>query len=297
MSQPNNFSKPVITATIEPKTKDARDELGQALARIAQDDPTLRVHIDSETGQTTISGMSEQHLELIADILMSKYDVAVNLSNPTVIYLETIRSMAIGEGKYIRQIGGQGNYGHVKIRIAPSKYGKGYEFSNDTREDSIPAEYIRAIDQGVQEGMRHGVLTGSEMVDIEVSLYDGSYHDDDSNEMAFTIAASMAFKETARKARPVLLEPVMQVEVTVHEEYMGAVINDLNSRRGLIEDMQMLDGSQIIRAVAPLSTMLGYPAQLRSLSYGRANCSIKFEKYEVAPYPPEDDWQAPVRMK
>jgi elongation factor G len=267
------------------------------LAMIAEDDPTLRIDIDSETKQIILSWMSEQHLELAADLLMREHDVAVSLSNPKVIYLETIRSMAVAEGKYIRQTDGKGNYGHIKIRVAPNECGRGYEFSNDTRDGSIPAEYISAIDQGFQEAMQHGILISSEMVDIEVSLYDGSYHEIDSNEMAFKIAAVMAFKEAARKAMPVLLEPVMWVEVTTPEEYIGAIIHDLNSRRGRIEDMQMLDSLQIVRADTPLSTILGYPAKLRSLSHGRANCSITLKKYDVAPYPLEDDWQAPVRVK
>ena len=295
MPEPYKHPKPIIKARIEPKTNGSLEKMSLALAMIADDDPTVQVHSDPETKQILLSGMSEQHLEFAVDLLKSEYDVAVNLCNPEVIYLETIRSTAIAEGKYIRQTGGHGNYGHVKIRITPSNHGKGYEFSNDTREGTIPTEYVHATNQGIREALRHGVLTGAEMVDIEVSLYDGSYHGIDSNEMAFKIAASMALKEAARKATPVLMEPVMFVEITVPEEYMGAIISDLNSRRGLIVDMQMFDDSQIISAVAPLSTILGYPAQLRSLSNGRANCTIKFKEYDVASHPPEDDWQAPVR--
>jgi elongation factor G len=294
MPQLNNLTRPIIRATIEPKMKNISERTCLALAMIADDDPTLRV--DSESEQIILSGTSEQHLELVVDLLIRQHDVAVILGRPEVIYLETIRSMAIAEGKYIRQTGGTGNYGHVKIRITPGEYGKGYEFSNDTRDGSIPAEYIQAIDQGCQDAMRHGVLTGSEMVDIEVSLYDGSYHEIDSNEMAFKIAASMALKEAARKAKPVLLEPVMEVEVRVPEEFMGAVIGDLNSRRGRIEDMEAVGEAMAIKATAPLSTMIGYGPGLQLLLRGRANSFVKFKQYEVAPNLPfDDDGLAPVR--
>jgi elongation factor G len=294
----NNAPKPIIKATIAPKTTDSLEKMSLALAMITEEDPTLRIDIDSETREIFLSGMSEQHLEFAADFLMREHDVAVSLGRPEVIYLETIRSMAIGEGKYIRQIGGSGNYGHVKIRLAPKEYGKAYQFSNDTRDGSIPAEYIQAIDQGCRDAMLHGVLTGSEMMDIEVSLYDGSHHETDSNEMAFTIAASMAFKEAARKAHPALLEPVMDVEVRGPEEFMGAVIRDLNSRRGRIEEMDTVNETVVIKAAVPLSAVLGYATHLQSFLEGRASCSIKFKQYEVAPNPPfDDDGLAAVRVK
>ena len=253
-----DFPKPVIEVAVEPKTKADQEKMGMALAKLAQEDPTFRVRTDIDSGQTIISGMGELHLEIIVDRMMREYKVEANVGKPQVNYRETIRANAEAEGKYIRQTGGSGNYGHAKIRITPNEPGKGYEFSNDTKGGTIPKEYIKPIDQGIQEAMQRGVLAGYEMVDIKVSLYDGSYHDVDSNEMAFKIAGSMAFKEAARKAKPVLLEPVMAVEVTVPEEYMGTIIGDLNSRRGRIEGMEMVGSTQAIRATVPLCTMFGY---------------------------------------
>src|SRR5438067_2365046 len=233
------FAVPVISVAVEPKTKADQEKMGMALAKLAQEDPTFRVHTDPDSGQTIISGVGELHLEIIVDRMMREYKVEANVGKPQVAYRETIRSNSEAEGKYIRQTGGSGNYGHAKIRISPNEPGKGYEFTNDTKGGSIPKEYIKPIDQGIQDAMQRGVLAGYEMVDVKVSLYDGSYHDVDSNEMAFKIAGSMAFKEAAKKAKPVLLEPVMAVEVTVPEEYMGTIIGDLNSRRGRIEGMEM----------------------------------------------------------
>ena len=238
-----DFPKPVIAVAVEPKTKVDQEKMGMALAKLAQEDPTFKVHTDPDSAQTIISGMGELHLEIIVDRMMREYKVEANVGKPQVAYRETIRSNAEAEGKYIRQTGGSGNYGHAKIRIEPNEPGKGYEFSNDTKGGTIPKEYIKPIDQGIQDAMLRGILAGYEMVDIKVSLYDGSYHDVDSNEMAFKIAGSMAFKEAARKAKPVLLEPVMAVEVTVPEEYMGTIIGDLNSRRGRIEGMEMVGGT------------------------------------------------------
>ncbi|MGI4756838.1 MAG: elongation factor G [Janthinobacterium lividum] len=278
-----DFPEPVIEVAVEPKTKADQEKMGMALAKLAQEDPTFRVRTDQTNGQTIISGMGELHLEIIVDRMMREHKVEANVGKPQVNYRETIRTPAEAEGKYIRQSGGSGNYGHAKIRIAPNDTGKGYEFTNDTKGGSIPKEYVKPIDQGIQEAMAGGVLAGYEMVDIKVSLYDGSYHDVDSNEMAFKIAGSMAFKEAARKAKPVLLEPVMSVEVTVPEDYMGTVIGDLNSRRGRIEGMEMVGGVQAIKATVPLSTMFGYATNLRGSTQGRGNFSMQFSQYEEAP--------------
>ncbi len=278
-----DFPEPVIEVAVEPKTKADQEKMGMALAKLAQEDPTFRVRTDQTNGQTIISGMGELHLEIIVDRMMREHKVEANVGKPQVNYRETIRNASEAEGKYIRQSGGSGNYGHAKIRISPNETGKGYEFTNDTKGGSIPKEYIKPIDQGIQEAMAGGVLAGYEMVDIKVSLYDGSYHDVDSNEMAFKIAGSIAFKEAARKAKPVLLEPVMSVEVTVPEDYMGTVIGDLNSRRGRIEGMEMVGGVQAIKATVPLSTMFGYATNLRGSTQGRGNFSMQFAQYEEAP--------------
>jgi len=278
-----DFPNPVIEVAVEPKTKADQEKMGMALAKLAQEDPTFRVRTDQTNGQTIISGMGELHLEIIVDRMMREHKVEANVGKPQVNYRETIKAPAEAEGKYIRQSGGSGNYGHAKIRIEPNETGKGYEFSNDTKGGAIPKEYIKPIDQGIQEAMAGGVLAGYEMVDIKVSLYDGSYHDVDSNEMAFKIAGSMAFKEAARKAKPVLLEPVMAVEVTVPEDYMGTVIGDLNSRRGRIEGMEMQGGVQAIKATVPLSTMFGYATNLRGSTQGRGNFSMEFKQYEETP--------------
>ncbi len=278
-----DFPAPVIELAVEPKTKADQEKMSMALAKLAQEDPTFRVHTDPDSGQTIIAGMGELHLEIIVDRMMREYKVEANVGKPQVAYRETIRSQAEAEGKYIRQTGGSGNYGHAKIRIQPNEPGKGYEFSNDIKGGVIPKEYIKPIDQGIQDAMRRGVLAGYEMVDIKVSLFDGSYHDVDSNEMAFKIAGSMAFKEAARKAKPVLLEPVMDVEVTVPEEFMGTIIGDLNSRRGRIEGMEMVGATQAIKAIVPLSTMFGYATHMRSSTQGRANYTMQFKQYEEAP--------------
>jgi elongation factor G len=284
-----DFPAPVIEVAVEPKTKVDQEKMGMALAKLAQEDPTFKVRTDITNGQTIISGMGELHLEIIVDRMMREYKVEANVGKPQVNYRETIRAKAEAEGKYIRQTGGSGNYGHAKIRIEPNEPGKGYEFSNDTKGGTIPKEYIKPIDQGIQEALLGGVLAGYEMVDIKVSLYDGSYHDVDSNEMAFKIAGSMAFKEAARKAKPVLLEPVMSVEVTVPEEYMGTIIGDLNSRRGRIEGMEMVGGVQAIKATVPLSTMFGYATAMRGSTQGRANFSMEFKQYEEAPRSVSDE--------
>jgi elongation factor G len=271
--------------------------MGMALAKLAQEDPTFTVRTDHDSGQTIIAGMGELHLEIIVDRMMREYKVEANVGKPQVNYRETIRGKAEAEGKYIRQTGGSGNYGHAKIRIEPNESGKGYEFSNDIKGGTIPKEYIKPIDQGIQEAMQGGVLAGYEMVDVKVSLYDGSYHDVDSNEMAFKIAGSIAFKAAARKAKPVLLEPVMAVEVIVPEDYMGTIIGDLNSRRGRIEGMEMVGNTQAIRATVPLSTMFGYATHMRGATQGRANYSMQFKQYEEAPRSVSEEIIAKVQGK
>jgi elongation factor G len=284
-----DFPAPVIAVAVEPKTKADQEKMGMALAKLAQEDPTFKVHTDPDSGQTIISGMGELHLEIIVDRMMREYKVDANVGKPQVAYRETIRKHSDAEGKYIRQTGGSGNYGHCKIRMEPNEAGKGYEFVNETTGGSIPREYIKPIDQGIREAMEGGVIAGYPMVDVKVILYDGSYHDVDSNEMAFKIAGSMAFKEAARKANPVLLEPVMKVEVVVPEEYMGTIIGDLNSRRGRIEGVEPRVGSQVVSATVPLSEMFGYATQMRSSTQGRANYSMHFSRYEEAPRSVSDE--------
>jgi translation elongation factor EF-G len=278
-----NIGPFIIFIAVEPKTKADQEKMGMALAKLAQEDPTFRVHTDPDSGQTIIAGMGELHLEIIVDRMMREYKVEANVGKPQVAYRETIRANAEAEGKYIRQTGGSSNYGHAKIRISPNEPGKGYEFTNEIKGGVIPKEYIKPIDLGIQDAMTRGVLAGYEMVDIKVSLYDGSYHDVDSNEMAFKIAGSMAFKEAAKKAKPVVLEPVMDVEVTVPEVYMGAILGDLNSRRGLIVDMEMIGETQVIRAAVPLPTLFGYPSVASCLTDGHASVSMHFLRYEVSP--------------
>ena len=262
------FPDPVIEVAIEPKTKAGQEKMGIALAKLAEEDPTFRAYTHEETGQTIIAGMGELHLEIIVDRLMREFHVEANVGKPQVAYKETIRGNSDVDTKYARQSGGRGQYGHVKIRIEPNP-GKGYEFVNAVVGGAIPKEYIPAVDQGIQGAMLSGVLAGYPVVDVKVSLYDGSYHEVDSSEMAFKIAGSMAFKEAMRKADPVILEPIMKVTVTVPEEYMGDVIGDLNSRRGLIEGMDAVAGAQQIRAHVPLSEMFGYATDMRSRTQGR----------------------------
>jgi len=290
------FPEPVIAVAVEPKTKTDQEKMGVALSKLAAEDPTFRVHTDPDSGQTIISGMGELHLEIIVDRMMREYKVDANVGKPQVAYRETIRKNSEAEGKYIRQTGGSGNYGHCKIRIEPNP-GKGYEFVNDIVGGSIPKEYIKPIDQGIREALEGGILAGYSMVDVKVSLYDGSYHDVDSNEMAFKIAGSMAVKEAARKASPVLLEPVMSVEVVVPEEYMGTIIGDLNSRRGRIEGMEHRAGSQVIKSMVPLSEMFGYATQMRSSTQGRATYSMHFARYEEAPRSVAEEIIAKVQGK
>jgi elongation factor G len=277
------FPETVISVAIEPKTKADQEKMGVALSRLADEDPTFKVRTDEESGQTIISGMGELHLEILVDRMKREHKVEANVGEPKVAFRETIRKQAEAEGKYIKQTGGSGNYGHCKLRIEPNTPGAGYEFVNAIKSGSIPKEYIKPIDQGVQGAIELGILAGYPLVDIKVTLYDGSYHDVDSNEMAFKFAGSIAFKEAARKASPVLLEPVMAVEVTVPEEHMGTIIGDINSRRGRIEGMEHAGGSQIIKAIVPLKEMFGYVNDIRSSTQGRASYSMQFARYEEAP--------------
>ncbi|HEX4320044.1 MAG TPA: elongation factor G [Acidobacteriaceae bacterium] len=277
------FPDTVISVAIEPKTKADQEKMGIALSRLADEDPTFKVKTDEDSGQTIISGMGELHLEILVDRMKREHKVEANVGEPKVAFRETIRKEADAEGKYIRQTGGSGNYGHCKIRIKPSEPGTGYFFTNDTKGGSIPKEFIKPIDQGIREALDGGILAGYPIVDVTVSLYDGSYHDVDSNEMAYKIAGSMAFKEAARKASPVLLEPVMAVEVTVPEDFVGTIIGDINSRRGRIESLEHAAGSQLVKAIVPLKEMFGYVNDIRSSTQGRASYSMQFARYEEAP--------------
>src|ERR1700728_2273299 len=277
------FPEPVISVAIEPKTKADQEKMGIALSRLADEDPTFKVRTDEDSGQTIISGMGELHLEILVDRMKREHKVEANVGEPKVAFRETIRKESEAEGKYIRQTGGSGNYGHAKIRLEPNETGKGVEFINEIKGGSIPKEYIKPIEHGIREAALGGILAGYELVDFKAFLYDGSYHDVDSNEMAFKIAGSLAFKEAARKASPVLLEPVMAVEVTVPEDFVGTIIGDINSRRGRIEGMEHVGGSQVIKAMVPLKEMFGYVNDIRSSTQGRASYSMQFARYEEAP--------------
>ena len=277
------FPDTVISVAIEPKTKADQEKMGVALSKLADEDPTFKVKTDEDSGQTIISGMGELHLEILVDRMKREHKVEANVGEPKVAFRETIRKESEAEGKYIRQTGGSGNYGHCKIRLKPSEPGKGYEFINDIKGGSIPKEFIKPIDQGIREALDGGILAGYPVVDVTVTLYDGSYHDVDSNEMAYKIAGSMAFKEAAKKASPVLLEPVMAVEVTVPEEFVGTIIGDINSRRGRIESLEHAAGSQLVKAIVPLKEMFGYVNDIRSSTQGRASYSMQFARYEEAP--------------
>jgi elongation factor G len=278
-----DFPEPVISVAIEPKTKADQEKMGVALGKLAQEDPTFKIHTDTDTNQTIISGMGELHLEIIVDRMMREFNVGANVGKPQVAYKETIRKKADAEGKYIRQTGGRGQYGHVRITVEPSQVGAGFVFENQIVGGSIPREYIKPIEQGIREAMSNGVLAGYEVKDVKVSLYDGSYHEVDSSEIAFKIAGSMAFKDGCKKASPALLEPVMKVEVVLPEEYMGDVIGDLNSRRGRIEGMEARPGTQIIKSFVPLAMMFGYATDLRSRTQGRATYTMHFSHYEEVP--------------
>lgn len=277
------FPEPVISIAIEPKTKADQEKLGLSLQKLASEDPSFRVRTDEETGQTILSGMGELHLEIIVDRLMREFKVEANVGKPQVAYRETISKKVKVEGKFVRQSGGRGQYGHVWLEIEPQEPGAGYEFVDAIKGGVVPREYIPAVDKGIKEAMESGVLAGFPVVDVKVSLIDGSYHDVDSSEMAFKIAGSMGFKDGSAKAAPVLLEPIMSVEVVVPEEYMGDVIGDLNSRRGRIMGMESRTGAQVVSSMVPLATMFGYATDLRSATQGRATYTMTFHHYEQVP--------------
>ena len=278
-----DFPDPVITVAIEPKTKADQEKMGIALSRLAQEDPTFKVKTDPETNQTIIAGMGELHLEIIVDRMMREFKVEANVGKPQVAYRETIRKRVESEGKFVRQSGGRGQYGHVKLIVEPNEPGKGYEFIDKIKGGVVPKEYIKPTDQGIQEALESGVLAGYPVVDVKVTIYDGSYHDVDSNEMAFKIAGSMGFKSGCEKAGPVILEPIMAVEVETPEDYMGDVIGNLNSRRGRIENMEDRSGSKIVTSKVPLAEMFAYSTTLRSMTQGRASYTMQFSHYEEAP--------------
>jgi len=276
------FPEPVIQLAIEPKTKADQEKLGMAIAKLVQEDPTLRVSTDADTGQTIIAGMGELHLEIVVDRLQREFNVGANVGKPQVAYRETIRTKSDAEGRFVRQTGGRGQFGHVKIKLEPLP-GGGYEFENAIVGGAVPKEFVGPAEKGIIEALEGGVLAGFPMSDVKVTIYDGSYHEVDSSEMAFKIAGSMALKEAARKAKPVLLEPVMKVEVVVPDEYMGSVNGDLISRRGRLEGVEMKGGTQIINAMVPLSEMFGYATELRSRTQGRGSFTMHFGRYEEAP--------------
>ena len=277
------FPDPVISVAVEPKTKADQEKMGIALQKLAQEDPSFRVATDEESGQTIISGMGELHLEIIVDRMLREFKVEAEVGQPQVAYRETIRKKVEQEYKYAKQSGGRGQYGHVFLRLEPLEPGTGYEFVNDIKGGAIPKEYIPAVDKGCQEAMQNGVLAGYPVEDVRVTVYDGSYHEVDSSEMAFKLAASMGFKEGARKAGAVILEPMMKVEVETPEEYMGDVIGDLNKRRGQVNNMSERGGNKIIDAFCPLSEMFGYSTDLRSQTQGRATYSMEFDHYDEVP--------------
>ncbi len=277
------FPDPVISVAVEPKTKADQEKMGIALQKLAQEDPSFRVETDEESGQTIISGMGELHLEILVDRMLREFKVSAEVGQPQVAYRETIRQAVNQEYKYAKQSGGRGQYGHVYLKIEPQEPGAGYEFVNDIKGGSVPKEYIPAVDKGIKEALQSGVLAGYKVEDVKVTLYDGSYHEVDSSEMAFKLAASMGFKEGARKAKPVILEPIMKVEVETPEDFMGDVIGDLNRRRGQINSMDDRSGNKIVNAFCPLAEMFGYSTDLRSQTQGRASYSMEFDHYDEVP--------------
>jgi elongation factor G len=281
--EPIQFPEPVISVAVEPKTKADSDKLSAALAKLAEEDPSFRVRFDPETGQTLIAGMGELHLEIITDRLVREFKVEAHVGRPQVAYRETIRQPARGEGRFIRQTGGRGQYGHAVVEIEPLPRGGGFEFVDRITGGVIPKEFIKPVEEGVREAMETGVLAGYPVVDVRVTLVDGSYHEVDSSELAFKIAGSLAFKDAAQKAKPVLLEPVMKVEVTTPEAYMGDVLADLNARRGRIQAMEQRQGLRVITALVPLAEMFGYATDLRSRTQGRAVYTMEFSHYEEVP--------------
>ena len=277
------FPEPVISVAIEPKTKQDQEKMGIALFRLAQEDPSFRVKTDAESGQTIISGMGELHLEIIVDRLKREFSVEANVGNPQVAYRETIRKTIEQEGKFIRQSGGRGQYGHVFLRLEPLPPGSGYKFVNQIVGGVVPREYIPAVDKGIQEQMSNGVIAGYPVVDVQATIYDGSYHDVDSSEIAFKLAGSQAFKEGALRSSPVVLEPIMKVEVATPEDYMGDVMGDLNRRRGVLSGMEDSPMGKLVRAEVPLAEMFGYATDLRSATQGRATYAMEFSKYNELP--------------
>jgi elongation factor G len=277
------FPEPVISVAVEPKTKVDQEKMGLALQRLAKEDPSFRVHTDSESGQTIISGMGELHLEIIVDRMKREFKVEANVGKPQVAYRETIRASVESEGKFVRQSGGRGQYGHVWLKIEPQPAGKGYEFVNGIVGGAVPREFIPAVDKGIQEAVQTGVIAGYPIVDVKVTIFDGSYHDVDSNEMAFKIAGSMGFKEGFRRAKPVLLEPIMKVEVVTPEDYYGDIVGDLNRRRGQIIGMEDSPSGKVVTADVPLAEMFQYSTAMRSMSQGRANYTMEFAKYMEVP--------------
>ena len=292
-----DFPEPVISLAIEPKTKADQEKLGQGLGKLMAEDPTFRVKSDQETAQTVISGMGELHLEIIVDRLKREFNVEASVGKPQVAYKETLTRTAEGVGRYVKQTGGRGQYGHAEVKVTPREPGAGFEFVNSITQGTIPREYIKPIEEGIKEALTTGVLAGYPIDDVSVELHFGSYHDVDSNEMAFKIAGSMAFKDAAARAKPVLLEPVMRVEVVVPEEFMGDIIGDLTSRRGHIQSMEARGGTQIINARVPLSEMFGYATEMRSRTQGRATYSMHFDRYEQAPAAISDEVVARIQGK
>jgi elongation factor G len=290
-----HFPEPVVDVAIEPKSKADEEKLGNALQRLAEEDPTFRVRTDDETSQTVISGMGELHLEILVDRMMREFGVQANVGKPQVAYRETISGAAEQRHRFVRQTGGKGQFADVSLRVEPLEPGKGFEFENDIVGGSIPKEFIPSVEKGVEEAMKGGVVAGYPMVDIKVTLYDGSYHEVDSSEMAFKIAGSMAFKEACHKAKPRLLEPIMDVEVVVPEEYMGDIIGDLSARRGRIGGMFTRAEARVIAASVPLSEMFGYATRMRSISQGRAVYSMQFSRYETLPQSVAEEIVAKVK--
>jgi elongation factor G len=284
-----DVQQPVISLAIEPKTKADQEKLSLGLQKLMAEDPTIRAQTDRQSSQVIIHGMGELHLEIIVDRLNREFHVEGTVGKPQVAYRETLTRPADGDGRYVKQTGGRGQYGHAKIHLFPGEPGTGYVFENDIVGGSIPKEFIKPIDEGIEEALTRGVLAGHPIDDVRIELYDGSYHDVDSSEMAFKIAGSMAFQDAATKAKPVLLEPVMRVEVVVPKEYMGEVMGNLSSRRGQIQSQEDRGGAQIIRARVPLSEMFGYATDLRSRTQGRATYSMNFDRYEQRPGGPHDD--------
>jgi elongation factor G len=278
-----DFPEPVISVAVEPRTKADQEKMGVALGKLAQEDPSFRVHTDEESGQTIISGMGELHLDIIVDRMRREFKVEANVGRPQVAYRETIRKSVEAEGKFVRQSGGRGQYGHVKIKLEPMASGEGYEFENAIVGGVVPREYINSVDKGIKESIGNGVIAGYPVVDVKVTLFDGSYHEVDSSEMAFKIAGSMAFKNAVVIANPVLLEPLMKVEVVTPEDYMGDVMGDLNRRRGIVQGMEDGPTGKVIKAHVPLSEMFGYATDLRSQSQGRATFTMEFDHYAEAP--------------